>query len=330
MRAPRRAALRALLGSAAAALALGRRAAHAAEGYPTKPLRLIVPYAPGTATDLLARQLAPKLGDLLGQPLVVENRAGAGGIVGAQAVARATPDGYTLGFAGSQTHAINVSLYRNLPYNPVTDFAPIARIASQPMVLVVHPDVPARSVAELVALARARPGQLNFASTGSGTSAHLSGETLRTQARIDIVHVPYASSGQVFAELLAGRTQLMFYPYQPLKPHIDTGRLVPLATTGETRPAWLPNLPTMIEAGYPNFVVIPWFALFAPAGTPTTVAEALSEASRRALADPEIRAALAASGTEPYFAGPADLAAFTNSEIERYREVIAASGARVD
>ncbi|GGJ05509.1 Bug family tripartite tricarboxylate transporter substrate binding protein [Neoroseomonas lacus] len=304
--------------------------AQTTEPFPNRPIRLVVPYAPGTATDLLARTLTPRFSDVLGQRMVVENRAGAGGIVGAEAVARATPDGYTLGFAGSQTNAINVSLYRSLPYNPQTDFTPIARIAAQPMVLVVNPDLPVRSVAELVALAKARPGELNFASTGSGTSAHLSGEALRSQAAIDIVHVPYASSGQVFTELLAGRTQLMFYPYQPLKPHIDAGRLRALATTGETRPAWLPDLPTMIEAGYSNFVVIPWFALFGPAGTPQAAVATLSAATERVLADPDLRAALAATGTEPWFAGPLVLADFTQAEIARYREVITASGARVD
>jgi len=323
----RRATLGALLATPSLAMAVR---AQQAEPYPSRPIRLVVPYAPGTATDLLARTLTPRYSELLGQRMVVENRAGAGGIVGAEAVAHAAPDGYTLGFAGSQTHAINVGLYRSLPYNPQTDFTPIARIAAQPMVLVVNPELPVHSVAELIALAKTRPGQLNFASTGSGTSAHLSGEALRSQAQIDIVHVPYASSGQVFTELLAGRTQLMFYPYQPLKPHIDAGRLRALATTGETRPAWLPDLPTMIESGYPSFVVIPWFALFGPAGTPQAAVDKLSSATERVLADPDLRAALAATGTEPWFAGPQALADFTAAEIARYRQVIAASGARVD
>lgn len=324
----RRQALCALL---AAAAPLARAAqAQAPEAFPSRPMRLIVPYAAGTATDLIARMLAPKFADALHQPMVIDNRAGAGGIVGAEAVARATPDGYTLGFAGSQTHAINVSLYRQLPYNPLTDFTAIARVASQPMVLVVNPEVPAKTVAELVALAKAKPGSLNFASTGNGTSAHLSGEALRTRTGIDIVHVPYSGSGQVFSELLAGRTQLMFYPYPPLKPLIESGKLRALATTGETRPAWLPDLPTMIESGYPGFVVIPWFALFGPAGIPAPVVETLSAAVGRVMADPEVRAGLAASGTDPYFAGPAALAAFTAEEIERYRQVVAASGARVD
>jgi tripartite-type tricarboxylate transporter receptor subunit TctC len=320
----------ALLG-AATGLASGRiAAAQGDEAWPNRPIRLVVPYGAGTATDLLARQFAPKIGGLLGQRMVVENRAGAGGIVGAEAVARAAPDGYTLGFAGSQTHAINVSLYRTLPYDPLRDFSPIARLANQPMVLVVHPDLPARTVTALVALAKARPGTLHFASTGNGTSAHLSGEALRTAAAIDIVHVPYSTGAQVFTELLAGRTQVMFYPYLPLKPHIDGGRLIPIATTGETRPPWLAQLPTMIESGYPDFVVIPWMAMFGPAGLPAPIITTLTDACRRALADAELRAALAATGTEPFFADAAGLDAFTRAEIERYRRVIAASGARVD
>ncbi len=326
----RRAALHALLGSAVFGAAIGGPGAARAETYPNKPVRVIVPYGPGTATDLLARQLLPKIGEPLGQRMVVENRAGAGGIVGAEAIARSTPDGYTLGFAGSQTHAINVTLYRNLPYNPVTDFSPVARLAAQPMVLVVHPDLPVRSVRALVELAKARPGTLHFASTGNGTSAHLSGEALRTEAGIDIVHVPYSSGGQVFAELLAGRTQFMFYPYLPLKPHIDSGKLIPIATTGETRPAWLAQIPTMIESGFPDFVVIPWMALFGPAGMPAPIVATLVEACRHALNDAELRATLAATGTEPYFADAAQLDAFTRSEIERYRRVITASGAQVD
>jgi tripartite-type tricarboxylate transporter receptor subunit TctC len=321
---------RAAILAAPLGLGLARSASAQGEAYPNRPVRLIVPYGAGTATDLLARQCAPKIGDALGQRLVVENRAGAGGIVGAETVARAAPDGYTLGFAGSQTHAINVSLYRTLPYDPLRDFTPIARLANQPMVLVVHPDLPARNVAALVALAKARPGTLNFASTGNGTSAHLSGEALRTAAGIDIVHVPYSTGAQVFTELLAGRTQFMFYPYLPLKPHIDTGRVIPIATTGETRPAWLSQVPTMIESGFPDFIVVPWMAIFGPPGLPAPIAGVVTQACRRSVDDAELRATLASTGTEAYYADAAQLGAFTRAEIERYRRVIAASGARVD
>jgi tripartite-type tricarboxylate transporter receptor subunit TctC len=302
----------------------------AQERFPDRPPRIVVPYAAGTATDLFARQLAAPMGDLLGQRPVVDNRLGAGGIVGAEHVARSAPDGYTLLLAGSQTHAINVTLYQRLPYDPMRDFAAVARLATQPMVLVVNPAVPARTVPELVALARARPGQLNYASSGIGTSAHLCGATLRSQAGIDVVHVPYTNSGQLFSDLLGGATSFMFYPYQPLKPHVEAGKLRVLASTGATRPAWLREAPTMAESGLPDFVISVWFAAYAPAGTPGDRVAALSDAFRGALEKPEILAALGAAGTEAFYAPPEETAAFTASEIERYRRIVRDSGARVE
>jgi tripartite-type tricarboxylate transporter receptor subunit TctC len=298
--------------------------------YPERPVRLVVPYAAGTATDLAARQLAGVIGDLLGHRPVIENRGGAGGIVGAEAVARSAPDGYTMLFAGSQTHAINVSLYRSLPYNPITDFTPIARVASQPMVLVVPTDLPARNVAELVALAKARPGRLNYASSGIGTTAHLSGSALNTQAGVDITHIPYSSGGQLFAELLSGQTSMMFYPWQPLQPHVQSGRLRVLASAGPTRPPWLPEAPTMAESGYPEFIMTSWFGIFGPAGVPADRVAIFADAVRRALQNPEIMAGLANAGTDTFYAGPEQFAPFIAAEIERYRKVVADSGARVE
>jgi tripartite-type tricarboxylate transporter receptor subunit TctC len=326
----RRTGLSALAGGLVLATRPQGRAALAQERFPDRPPRIVVPYAAGTATDLFARQLAAPMGDALGQRPVVENRAGAGGIVGAEHVARSAPDGYTMLLAGSQTHAINISLYQRLPYDPLRDFAPVARLATQPMVLVVSPGVPARTVQELVALAKARPGQLNYASSGIGTSAHLCGATLRSQAGIDVVHVPYTNSGQLFADLLGGATSFMFYPYQPLKPHVEAGRLRVLASTGTTRPAWLKEAPTMVEAGLPDFVISIWFAAYAPAGTAPDRVDALSGAIRSALEKPEIVAALSAAGTDPFYAPPAETAAFTAAEIERYRRIVADSGARVE
>ncbi|HWX47117.1 MAG TPA: tripartite tricarboxylate transporter substrate binding protein [Roseomonas sp.] len=326
MQLTRRAALAAL----AAGLPLIARRAHAQDHYPDHPPRLVVPYAAGTATDLIARQLAGSIGNVLGQQPIIDNRAGAGGIVGTESVARSAPDGYTLLFAGSQTHAINVSLYQNLPYDPVKDFAPVARVASQPLVLVVNADLPVHSVADLVALAKARPGKLNYASSGIGTSAHLCGSTFRKRAGIDIVHVPYASGGQLFSDLLRGATSMMFYPYQPLKPHVEAGRLRVLASTGATRPAWLPDSPTMVEAGFADFVLSAWFGVFAPASTPAPRIEAVAEAVRRAVDSPEIRAAFAVSGTEPFYAPPDAFADFIAAEIKRYRTIVADSGAKVE
>jgi len=313
-------------------LTLGARArlACAQARYPDRPPRLVVPYGAGTATDLIARQLAGALGDALGQGPVVDNRAGAGGIVGAEAVAHSAPDGYTLLFAGSQTHAININLYRRLPYHPVTDFTPIARVATQPMILVVNPALGVNSVAELVALAKARPGQLNYASSGIGTSAHLCGSSLATRAGIDVAHVPYSSGGQLFTDLLNGATSFMFYPYQPLKPHIEAGKLRVLASAGASRPAWLPNEPTMIEAGFPDFIITVWFGMFGPAGMPADRTRTVSDAVRRAVESPEIKAAFAVSGNAAAHLPPAEFAPFIASEIDRYRKIVADSGAKVE
>jgi tripartite-type tricarboxylate transporter receptor subunit TctC len=294
----------------------------AAQEFPNKPVRLIVPYAAGTATDILARQLSSKAGAILGQPFVVENRAGANGALGANSVARSAPDGYTLVFAANQTHATNAVLVRNLPYDPIKSFSPIVRLASQPQVLVVHPSLGVKSVAELVKLAKTKPGSLNFASTGNGTGAHLGGEFFKTATDIDIVHVPY-SSAQVFTELLSGNTGIMFYPYAPLKPHIDAGKLVPLATTGTARAPWLPQLPTMIESGLNNFVMSSWFAIYGPAGMAPAVVDKIAAAYRVVLEQPEERAQMAATGTVPTYGGPQELADFTVSEIERVRQVVA-------
>ncbi|HWL83007.1 MAG TPA: tripartite tricarboxylate transporter substrate binding protein [Roseomonas sp.] len=321
---------RTTLAALAAGLSPLPRQAFAQDRYPDHPPRLVVPYAAGTATDLIARQLAGPIGELLGQPLVIENRTGAGGIVGTEVVARSAPDGYTLLFAGSQTHAINISLYQNLPYHPVKDFAPVARVASQPLVLVVNADLPVKSVAELVALAKARPGRLNYASSGIGTSAHLCGSTFRKRAGIDIVHVPYANGGALFNDLLSGTTSMMFYPYQPLKPHVEAGRLRVLASTGARRPAWLPDAPTMVESGFADFVLSAWFGVFAPASTPAPRITAMAEAVRRTVESPEIRAAFATSGTEPFYDPPDPFAGFIASEIERYRTIVADSGAKVE
>ncbi len=318
------------MGLAALAGTLAASHAKAQDRFPDRPVRLVVPYAAGTATDLAARQLAGPLGEALGQQLIIENRGGAGGIVGAEQVSRATGDGYTLLFAGSQTHAINVSLYRRLPYDPVANFTPIARLASQAMVLVVPSQLPVRSVAELVALAKARPGTINYASSGIGTTAHLTGSALRVQAGIDITHVPYGTAALLFTGLINGETSLMFYPWQPLKPHVEAGRLRVLATAGEQRLPWLPEAPTMIESGFADFTAGSWFGIWGPAGVPEDRVNILADAIRRALQHPEIVAGFAAAGTEIAFQPPGPFRAFIASEIERYRKVVADSGARVE
>jgi tripartite-type tricarboxylate transporter receptor subunit TctC len=315
---------------AAAVLALGlARAPALAQDYPARPIRLIVPYAAGTSTDLIGRQLAEKLADALSQRVIVENKAGAGGSLGTAAAARSEPDGYTLVLGTGQTHAVNVSLYKNLAYDPVADFAPVARIGSQPLTMAVHPSLPVRRVEELVALAKAKPGSLSYGSTGSGTSPHLAGATFVTLAGLDLVHVPY-NNQQVFPDLLSGRLSLIFYPYPPLKGYIDTDKLSALATTGAARSPWLPALPTMVEAGYPTFVFAPWFAVYAPSGTPAPVVDKLSRAVERVLSDAGTRARLEDGGTYVQFTGPKELAAFTAQEIARFAPIVASSGARAE
>lgn len=308
-----------------ATLAAGRASAQA---YPSRPITWVVAYGPGTGTDLLARQIGERVSTLLGQRIVVDNRPGASGMIGTEMVARSRPDGYTMLFGNNQTMAVNISFYREIRYDPRRDFTPIARLVSQDSVLVVNARVPARSVEELVRYGRANPDRLNFGSPGAGASAHLAGETFKAAANFIMTHVPYNNS-QLFADLLSGVVSLSFYPYLTLKPHIESGALVPLATTGTTRSPWLPQLPTMVELGYPDIVFTSWFGLYGPAGLPAESTSALAEATRRALADPELRSAMSDSATRIEYGGPQDLAAFTAAEIERYKPIIARAGGAV-
>jgi tripartite-type tricarboxylate transporter receptor subunit TctC len=317
--------LRSVFGAIAAAATLWIHASHA-QTYPDKPIRLIVPFAAGTTTDLLARQISDKLGDELKQRFIVENRAGAGGTLGTAAAARAPADGYTLLFGTGQTQSVNVSLYKNAAYDPLKDFAPIAKIGSQPLVLVVNPTLPVKSVADLVAYAKQRPNDVSFASTGSGSSGHLGGSAFNQAAKLQLVHVPY-NSNQLFADLISGRISLLFYPYAPLREYIASGKLVALATAGTTRLPELPNLPTMIESGFPEVVFAPWYALYAPAGTPAPIVQTLTAAVKKVLDDPDLHKRLANTGTLLEFQGPDALTAYTQSEINRMREIVRISGA---
>jgi len=310
--------------------AIGVSGARAASEYPSQPIHLVVAYPPGTATDLAARQIVPKLAQLLGTEVIVDNRGGAGGIVGTQAVARAAPDGYTLLFATGQTQAINLSLYAHLPYDPVKDFTPVARVAQTPMVLVVPPSLGVHSVDELITLAKSKPGTLNFASSGAGSSAHLSGALLGSEAGLSITHTPYTSAAQAFSDLMNGDVSLMFYPYLPLSPLIQAGKLVPLATTAAERPTYLQKVPTMTEAGFKDFLVVPWFGIYGPAGLPKPIVDKIAAAVDQTLKDPDTQKRLLAVGTDPDFGGPDTLAQFTRDEIARYRKFVALSGAKVE
>ena len=301
-----------------------------AQTYPDRPIRLVVPQGAATATDIFARQLTPRLAELLGQPVVVDNRPGGGGIIGTEIVAKAPADGYTLTLGGGQTHAINKSLYSKLPYDPIASFTPVARLGAQAMILVTNATVPVKTVAEFIAYANARKGKLNFASTGSGTSAHLTGELLNAETGLKIAHVPYKSGAQALTDLVSGEVSMMFYPYIALQSQIQAGKLTVLATAGPQRSAYLPQTPTMVESGFPGFVISAWFAVYAPAGTPRPIVDTLYAAFERTLTDPEIVRRLSATGTDVYLAAPDELGRFTRSEIERFRKLVELSGAKAD
>jgi tripartite-type tricarboxylate transporter receptor subunit TctC len=301
-----------------------------AQPYPSRPLRIVAPFSPGTATDILARQLAAGLTQVLGQPVAVENRPGGAAIIGAEAVAKSPPDGYTILLASSQSHATNVSLIRKLPYDPIADFAPIARLTIFPAVLVVHQSIPAKTVAELVAYAKQRPGQINYASSGPGTQAHLQAAMLAATSGIELTHVPFKEAGQAFSALIRGDVQVMFYPHSALGAVLQSGRVSVLASTGEKRSPRTPEVPTMIEAGYPEVTLAAWNAFFAPAGTPSPIIDTLNRATQKALEDPAAKGRFAELGIEISFSSPQELAAFTRAEIERYRRLVALTNLKVE
>ena len=294
-----------------------------AQPYPTRPLRLVVPFGAGTATDLVARHVGLGLASELGQPVAVENRPGGGGMIGAEAVAKSPPDGYTILMGTSASQATSVSLFKKVPFDPIADFAPIARISIFPAVLVVHQSIPATTVAELITFAKARPGQLNYATSGPGSQNHLQAAMLAVTAGLQVTHVPFKDAGQIFGAIGRGEVAFMFYPFSALGPVIQGGKVNVLASTGEKRSPLTPNTPTMIEAGYPELSLAGWNALYAPAGTPADIIDRLNAATGRTLENAEMRAKLAALGVDLAFGSPRDLAAFTRTEIERYRKLVA-------
>lgn len=301
-----------------------------AQAYPTKSITIVVPFSAGGTTDILARIMGQYLSTELGQPVVIDNRGGAGGNVGAQMVARAAPDGYTLLMGTVGTHAINASLYKNLPYNHVKDFAPLSRVAMVPNLLVAHPSQPFRSVKELVAYAKANPGKINYASSGSGTSIHLSAEMFKSMAQVFMVHIPYRGSAPALADLLGGQTAIMFDNMPSVLPHVKAGKLVPLAVTTAQRSPELPNVPTVAEAGVPGYEATSWFGLFAPAGTPAPVVQKLNATIVKALNDPAVKQRIAEQGATPSPETPEQFAAFITQETAKWAEVVKASGASVN
>ncbi|MCE2949031.1 MAG: Bug family tripartite tricarboxylate transporter substrate binding protein [bacterium] len=317
-----------VLAAAAAAIALPDTV-HA-QAWPVKPVRMVVPFPPAGGTDVIARIIAPRLGEALGQQVVIDNRAGANGNVGTELVARASADGYTVLLNGGGTLAVNPSLYSRLPYDSLRDFAPVSLVALQPSVLVVHPSVPARSVAELIALARRQPGQLNYASSGSGSLAHLSAEVFKTMARVDMVHVPYKGAGPSLADLLAGQVHLIFASSPSVMPHVQNGRLRALGVTTARRVRATPDVPTIAEAGVPGFELTGWYGLLAPAGTPAPVVGRLNAELVKTLGLADVQEKLVGQGLEVATSTPREFADFLKSEIAKYARVVREAGVKVD
>jgi tripartite-type tricarboxylate transporter receptor subunit TctC len=301
-----------------------------AQDYPSKPIRLVVPFAAGGATDVLARLVGERLTATLGQQVVVDNRPGAGGNIGSDIVARAEPDGYTILMGAVGTHAINPSLYPKMPYDPVKDFAPVTLVASVPNVLVVNPEVPANSVQELIDLAKAKPGELNFASSGNGTSIHLSGELFKAMTGTDIVHVPYKGSGPAVTDLLGGQVQMMFDNMPSSLPHVKAGKLRALGVTSAKRSPALPEVPTIAEAGVPSYDATSWFGILAPAGTSEPVVTRLQGAIVQALGEPEMRQRMADLGAEPVGDTPAEFGQFIAAEIAKWAKVVNDAGVKLE
>jgi tripartite-type tricarboxylate transporter receptor subunit TctC len=298
-----------------------------AQPYPAKSIRMIVPFTPGGGTDILARSLGQKLGESMGTAIVIENKPGAGGNFGAELAAKAPADGYTL-LMVSASYAVNAALYP-LGFDPVKDLLPISQIATVPFVLMAHPSLAANDVQELIALARAQPGRLNYASSGTGSSPHLAGELLALLTGTTMVHVPYKGGAPALADLLGGQVQLLFATVVQGLPHIKSGKLKPLAVGGRERSKALPQVPTIAESGVPEFELTNWFGVLAPAGTPLPILERLNREIVQQLHAPELRARLAAEGAEPAGTSGADFERLIRADIEKFGRIVKAAGIRV-
>jgi tripartite-type tricarboxylate transporter receptor subunit TctC len=300
-----------------------------AQSYPAKPVRLIVPYAPGGGVDIVARTTAQELTRRLGQQVIVENRTGAGGNIGSEAVAKAAPDGYTLLMA-SPANTINPSLYVKMPYDPARDLVAIALVGSVPAVLVANPSLPAHSIKQLIALAKSKPGALTYGSGGSGTTEHLAGEMFKSAAGIDLLHVPYKGGAQVMVDLIAGQIALMFSNQLGVLPHIKSGKLKALGVASAERSAALPDVPTFTEAGYPDLKVSVWWGVMGPAAMPKDIVTHLNREIVAALASPEMKDRLQSMSARPLGGTPEQFNAFFNEETARWARVVKSSGAKVD
>ncbi len=321
---------RAALWLAATLAALTPQAAAAADAYPAKPIRFVVAFPPGGGTDIIARSIAQKLAERFAQQVVVDNRPGAGGNIGTDIVAKSAPDGYTILMGSAGPLAINASLFAEMPFDPIKDLAPVTLAASTPNVLVVHPSLPARTVKELIALARARPGEINFASSGHGTPAHLAGELFNSMAGVKLVHVPYKGAAPALADLLGGQVQLMFSTMPPALPHVKDGKLRALAVTSRKRSPAAPDLPTLDEAALAGFEANTWHGVVVPAGTPVPIIARLNREIVAILHLPEVVERLSGQGAEAVGSTPAEFAAYIGSESVKWAKVVRESGAKAE
>ncbi|CAN7739979.1 tripartite tricarboxylate transporter substrate binding protein [Pseudorhodoferax sp. LjRoot39] len=322
-----RRSLLAVAAATATALVAGPAAAQA---YPSKPITMIVPFSAGGTTDILARIVGQALSTELGQSVVIDNRAGAGGNIGGQLAARAPADGYTLFMGTVGTHAINEALYKKMPFNPIKDFAPLSRVANVPNLLVAHPSQPFKTVPELIAYAKANPGKVNFGSSGSGSSIHLSGELFKSMAKVDMVHIPYKGSAPAVNDLLGNQIAIMFDNMPSAIQHVRAGKLRPIAVTTAKRSPELPDVPTIAESGVPGYEATSWFGLFAVAGTPAPIVTQLSKALVKVLNQPDVKAKIVAQGGEVVAETPEQFAAFIKAETAKWGKVVKESGASVD
>jgi tripartite-type tricarboxylate transporter receptor subunit TctC len=311
------AALAVLVGVTTSATALAQAAS-----YPNRPIRIIVPFPVGGIADTFSRTIGIKLTEAWGQPVVVENKTGAGGNIGAELVAKSAPDGYTLVMGNIGSHAVNVSLFKNIPFDPIKDFVPIAHVLDAEGLLVVNPSVNANSVREILELARAQPGKLSYASGGLGTTSHLAGELFKSTAKVEIVHVPYKGNAPAITDLLGGQTQMLFATMPTVLPHVKAGKLRAIASIGPARTVALPDVPTVAESGLPGFEVSNWIGLFAPAGTPPEIVSKLNAEVQKIMRSPDVQKRLEAEGARFIVTTPGQFAAFQKDELVKWAKII--------
>jgi tripartite-type tricarboxylate transporter receptor subunit TctC len=303
---------------------------HAQANYPTKPIRFIVPFPPGGGTDILSRLIANKLNETLGWQIVVDNRGGAGGNIGLQAAAQAAPDGYTMVMGQTSNLAINPSLYKKLPYDPIRDFVPVSLVSASPIALVVSAKSPYKTLGDFVSAAKAKPGQLTFGSPGNGTVSHLAGELFQRTAGIKYVHVPYKGAAQALPDLIGGRIDIYAGSLETAMPHMKAGTIRALAVTSLQRVSAAPDVPTVAEAGYKGFEVTTWFGILVPKGTPDAMINKLTTEITKVLQLPDMKERMSATGGVPVKAGPKEFAALLNADVQRWARIVKESGARVD